>query len=231
MARGRAWERWTAALWIATTGSMLACLWMALLYAPEEKIMGAAQRIFYFHLPTVFVTYTAVVLLLVGSLGYLWTRDARWDHLSRAATETGALFCAIVLVTGAIWARPAWGIWWSWEARVTTTLILWLLLVAILLVRSYAPDRETAARMASVLGIVAALDIPIIHKAVEWWRGHHPVVFSPGKRGGLEPEMVRTLGAATVVFFLLFAVLVLLRHRLLALEERAAALTERMAPR
>jgi heme exporter protein C len=218
-------------LWAVTTVSMLAAIWMVLLYAPEEKIMGAAQRIFYFHLPTVFVTYTAVVLLLAGSIGYLSTRDARWDHLSRAATETGVLFCAIVLITGSIWARPAWGIWWSWEARVTTTLILWFLLVATLLVRSYAADRQAAARMASVLGIVAALDIPIIHKAVEWWRGHHPVVFSPGKREALEPEMVHTLGASTLVFFLLFALLVALRHRLLALEERTATLVERITSR
>lgn len=219
---------WLGALWGATTLSMSAALWMVFLHAPEEKVMGAAQKIFYFHLPLAFVTYTAVAVLLGGSIAYLWTRDRKWDDLSRAATELGLLFCGLVLITGPIWAKPAWGTWWTWEARLTTTLVLWLLLAGCLMVRSYAADRDLGARLAAIVGIVAAVDIPIIHKAVEWWRGQHPVVFAPGNETGLAPEMRQALAVSTLAFFLLFGLLLALRQRAAGLEDRAAMALERL---
>ncbi len=207
-------------LWAATTLAMCAALWAVFVHAPEERVLGAAQKIFYFHVPAALVTYGAVALLLAGSLGYLWTRDPRWDNLSRAATECGLLFCSIVLITGPIWARPAWGAWWTWEARLTTTLLLWLLLLACLKVRDLARERELGARLASIVGVVAALDVPIIHKAVVWWRGQHPVIFAPDKKDALAPEMRTSFLFCLAAFFLLFALLLALRYRMAALEER-----------
>jgi heme exporter protein C len=213
-------------LWLVTVPAMFVAIWMVFQYAPEEKVMGAAQRIFYFHVPSAIVTFSSVFLLLGASVAYLWTRDRRWDNLSRAATETALLFCTLVLITGPLWAKPAWGIWWTWEAKLTTTLILWLLLVANLMVRGYAENRDQAARFSAIVGIVAALDVPIIYKATVWWRGQHPVVFKPEGETSLAPEMAQTFSMSLMVFFLLFALLLGLRYRGATLDNRAAMLVE-----
>lgn len=220
----RTLDRWILALWLALVPLMCAAIWMVFLYVPEERVMGAVQRIFYFHVPTAMMTYAGVAVLLAGSVAYLATRNLAWDNLSRAATETALLFCTLVLVTGPIWAKPAWGRWWTWEARLTTTLVLWLLLVGCLMVRRQAESRELGARIAAVLGIVAAVDVPIIHKAVTWWRGHHPQVFRPGDSGGLAPEMRQAFVFCIVVFVVLFTLLLLLRYRAAEQEDRLLVL-------
>lgn len=216
----------TLALCAVTTVAMTAALWMIFLFAPEEQKMAAAQKIFYFHVPAAIVCFVSVFVLLGASIAYLWTRDARWDALSIASAEIGWLLCTLVLVTGPIWAKPAWGVWWTWEARLTTTLILWLLLSAGLMVRGYAENREQGARLAAVLGIVAALDVPIIYKAVAWWRGLHPQVFGPGKSESLAPGMRATFVFCMLVFFLLYGVLLAVRTRVAILDDRSRALAE-----
>ncbi len=218
-------------LWGLTTGFMFWAIHRVFVFAPEEKVMGAVQKIFYFHVPSAMATYAAVAVLLAGSMGYLWTRKMVWDNLSRSATEVGLLFCTLVLITGPIWAKPAWGTWWTWEARLTSSLVLWLLLAACLMVRNYASNRELGARLASVVALVAALDVYIIHKAVEWWRGQHPVVFEPGKKRSIAPEMAATLGWCMGAFFLLFALLLWMRFRAADLEDRSVAAAERAAIR
>lgn len=222
----RATHWMSIALLALTTPLMAVAIWMIFQFAPEEKVMGAPQRIFYFHVPLAIVTFLSVFVLLAGSVGYLWTRHAVWDGLGRAATEVGMLFCTLVLITGPIWAKPAWGVWWTWEAKLTTTLILWLLLGGCLMIRGYAENREQGARFAAVLGVVAALDVPIIYKAVEWWRGQHPIVFGPGKTDPLAAGMHETLLVCMLVFFLLYVLLISLRMRLLGLEDRMHALQE-----
>lgn len=218
--------------WLAlSTAVMLtAMLYFTFVWVPMEATMGVVQRIFYFHVPCAMVTFAAVFVLLAGSVAYLWTRRPVWDHLSRAAAETGLVFCTLVLITGPIWAKPAWGVWWTWEARLTTTLLLWLLLVACLMVRAYAPEPDLGARLAAVVGIFAAVDVPIIHKAVEWWRGHHPQVFKPGG-GSLAPEMARALGICAVAIFLLFTLTLILRWRIAIADERSRRLLESAARR
>jgi heme exporter protein C len=212
---------------LATTVALMPlALYLIFLNAPEEKVMGAVQKIFYFHVPIAAVTFVSVFVLLVGAAGYLWTRRAGWDHLSIASAEVGLMFCTLVLITGPIWAKPAWGVWWTWEAKLTTTLILWLLLAGILLSRAYASTPEQGARVASVLGVVAALDVPIVYKAVDWWRGQHPIVFGAGKANPLAPGMGSALGLSMLVFALLYALLVAARMRLAALEDRLAALED-----
>lgn len=220
-----------AALLILTAALMPFAIWMVFLYAPDEKVMGPVQRIFYFHVPAAIVTFASVFVLLIAAVAYLWTRRRFWDDVSRASTEIGLVFCTVVLITGPIWAKPAWGVWWTWEARLTTTLVLWLILAACLMVRGYAENRDQGARLASVLGIVAALDVPIIYKAVDWWRGQHPVVFGPGKKEALAPEMLRTFLFCLLVFFLLYALLLALRTRLARLEDRAQSLAETLGGR
>jgi heme exporter protein C len=216
---------------VVTCSLMFVAIWMVFVYAPDEKIMGPVQRIFYFHVPSAIVTFASVFVLLGASVGYLWTRRRALDCVARAATEISLLFCSIVLVTGPIWAKPAWGVWWTWEARLTTTLVLWLILAASLMVRGYARDPELAARLGAVLGILAALDVPVIYKAVDWWRGQHPVVFEPGKKAPLAPEMMHTFLVCMLAFFMLYGLFLMLRVRLALLEERARNLTERSTDR
>ena len=227
VAKNKVLDRVIVALWALTTPAMCVAIWMVFLYVPDEKIMGAAQRIFYFHVPVAIVTFTAVFVLLGGSVAYLWTRNLRWDNLSRSATETALLFCTLVLLTGPLWAKPAWGVWWTWEAKLTTTLVLWLLLAACLLVRSYAGSRELGARLAAIVGIFAAVDVPIIYKATVWWRGQHPVVFEPGKSDALAPAMQNALLLCMLVFFMLFGLLLALRYKAADLEDRMDALAQR----
>jgi len=215
-------------LWLTTTAAISIALWTVFIYAPEERVMGAAQKIFYFHVPAAFVTYLGVALMLGASIAYLWTRDLKWDALSLAATEVAILFCTIILITGPIWAKPAWGTWWTWEARLISTLVLWVLLVVCLMLRGYAENREVGARLAAIVGIVAAIDVPIIHKAVEWWRGQHPEVFR-GEGGGLTSEMTLAFGVSTAASFLLMGLLVSMRYRAARLEERATELADRLA--
>jgi heme exporter protein C len=222
-------DRLSSWLWGVVALSMPAALWLVFLHAPEERVMGAAQKIFYFHVPAAMVTFAGVFVLLGSSLAYLWTRDSRWDDLSRSATEASLLFCTLVLLSGPPWAKSAWGVWWTWEAKLTTTLILWILLVACLMVRGYAGGGDLGARLASVVAIVAAVDVPIIYKATEWWRGNHPVVFGPGKRDALAPTMRPVFGFCILVIFLLAALIVTLRYRLARLEGRLDASLERLS--
>jgi heme exporter protein C len=217
------------ALLAVTTVAMAVAIWMVFLYAPDERVMGAVQRIFYFHVPSAIVTFLSTFVLLGSSVGYLWTRNQAWDRVSKAATEIGLVFCTIVLVTGPIWARPAWGVWWTWEARLTTTLVLWLLLAAAIMVRRYADDRDLGARLASVFGIIAALDVPIIYKAVDWWRGQHPVVFEAGKKAPLAPKMFHTFMTCMAVFLVLYVVLMILRVAIATVEDRCHAVVEAAA--
>jgi len=207
---------------------MVFALYLIFQYAPEERVMGAVQRVFYFHVPSAMVAFTSTFVLLLGSVGFLWTGRRGFDYLSIAATELAFVFCTLVIITGPIWAKPAWGTWWTWEAKLTTTLVLWLLLAASMMVRSQAENREQGARFGAILGVVAALDVPVIYQATTWWRGQHPIVFGPGKRNPLEPQMLTAFLVAIGTFFVLYAVLLVLRYRVAAVEDRVRDLDERL---
>jgi len=173
---------------ILVTGAVLV-LWGAMLHAPTERVMGNVQRIFYFHVPSAMNAALAFVLAAVAGILYLTTRNSRWDEIGRAAVETGTLFATIVLITGPIWARSAWGTWWTWEPRLTTSLITWLIFLGALLVRKVSHNAEQAARLASVIAIVGVLNLPVVYLSVHWWRGNHPVIFKAGGESALTPEM------------------------------------------
>jgi heme exporter protein C len=200
------------------------------LYAPTERMQGNVQRVFYLHLPLAWIAYLAFFVVFATSVLYLWKRAERWDALAHAAAEVGVVFTTLVLLTGSIWARPVWGTWWSWDARLTTTLVLWFIYVGYLMLRSYVPDERQGARYAAVLGILGFLDVPIIHQSVSWWRTLHPepVVLAPG--GPAMPlSMLQTFGLSMLAFTLLFVWLLQLRFRLEQTRQELRALRERRA--
>jgi len=197
--------------------AMIIGLWAALQYAPTERVQGNVQRIFYFHVPAALTMYLAYGLVFLASIMYLWRRQERWDEVAAAAAEVGTLFATIVLITGPIWAKPIWGAWWVWDGRLTSTLVLWLIFVAYLMLRTYGGSAEQVARYCAVLGIIGFLDIPIVHYSVTWWRTLHPqpVIMTEGSAGGgVESTMLLALAICLVATFLLFGILLTLRLRL-----------------
>ncbi|HEY7461442.1 MAG TPA: cytochrome c biogenesis protein CcsA [Gemmatimonadota bacterium] len=220
---------------VATAVAFLAALGMIFLYAPLEAVQGIPQKIFYVHVPLAWSTLVAVILLLAASLAFLWKRQPANDRLARSAAEVGALLATLVLITGSLWGKAVWGTWWTWDGRLTSTLVLWFLLVGYVLYRALAEGpREQTARVAAVIGVVAALDVPVIHLSVQWWRTLHPqpVVLRAGDvGGGLPGSMFATLLVSLAAFTLLLAVLVLARYRLAELEDEVEALWLRPALR
>ncbi|MEE9291507.1 MAG: cytochrome c biogenesis protein [Acidobacteriota bacterium] len=207
------------------------CLYQIFAVVPTEQKMGVVQRIFYFHVPAALAAFVGVALCASCSALYLWKRERRYDLLAHASAELSVVFCTIVLITGPIWARPVWGVWWTGEVRLTSTLVLWLMYVAYLILRRNAENREQAARWGAVVAIIGFLDVPIIYKSVEWWRGLHPKVLRISGGGGLDPTMERTLLLCSVTFLLLFTFLLVQRARLGRLQDEVEALTHAAAAR
>jgi len=201
----------------ASSTGMVVALCMALLYAPTERTMGHAQRIFYLHVPLAWVSFLAFFVVFLGGAIFLRTRDLRWDRLALSSAEVGVVFCTLMLITGAIWAKVAWGVWWPWgDPRLTTTLVLWLIYLGYMLLRALSEEGRTA-KVAAVFGIVGFLDVPVVFFSVRWWRSIHGVVVT--SRGlNLDPKMASTLWVCLAAFTLLYACLLL--HRFLLEEAR-----------
>lgn len=179
------------------------------------------QRVLYFHVPIAWVALLAYFLVFLGSILYLWKRDAKWDAFAYSAAEIGMVFATLVVVTGSIWAKGIWDKWWIWEPRLTTMLILWLIYMAYLMLRGYAANPAQGARFSAVLGIVGFIDVPIVYFAANWWRGLHPeVVAGPlAESGSIDSSMRGVLLFSAATFTLLFAFLVRERMSLRAAEE------------
>ena len=205
--------------------SMVGVLYLVFLYAPTDRNLGLSQRIFYFHVSMAWVGFLAFFWVLVGSVGYLWKRSQKMDRLAYSSAEIGVVFTTLMLITGVLWAKPSWGVWWTWDPKLTTSLILWLIYVAYLMLRAYSPRGDQGARFAAVLGIIGFIDVPIIYLSVVWWRTvHPPVVLGPVAEGSLEPSMRMVLMACTVAFTLLFAYLLMDRQALRRSEEEFEAI-------
>jgi heme exporter protein C len=192
--------------------------------APREVIQGNVQRIMYLHVPAVWVAYLAFTVGLVASIAYLAGRRAGADRLAHAACEVGTVFLGVNIATGAIWGKPTWGTWWTWDARLTSVAVVFVMFLAYLLLRGAIEDRERGARYAAVLAIVAALNIPLVHFSVYWWRTLHqpPSLLKPGS--STMPGVIATaLLVNFVALALLGAYFVARRARLLAVEEEALA--------
>jgi heme exporter protein C len=212
-----------------TLVAMLVSLYMAFLYAPREATMGDVQRIFYFHVPAAWVAFFAFFLVFLFSLVYLFRTHKRWDTLAASSAEIGVLFCTLVLITGPIWAKPVWGIWWTWDSRLTLTLVLWLIYVAYLMLRRYMADSERRATFAAVLGIVGFIDVPLVYFSIRWWRTQHPQpVMAGGDNAGLAPPMLATLLVCLGTFTLLFFTLLYYRLKAHSLRDELDALQDRV---
>jgi heme exporter protein C len=188
----------------------------ALYVAPTERTMGMIQRIFYLHVSSAWTGLTAFFICFVANLLYVWRRQPRWDWLGVSAAEAGLAFTTVVLVTGPIWAHPVWGMWWTWDARLTSTFVLWLLYVAYLLLRTLVEEPDRRALVSALFGIFAFIDVPLVFGSIRWWRTQHPQpVVMGGTGSGLEPTMWRV----TLFFWLaLLGLMVLLMRERYQLE-------------
>ena len=200
---------------IATAAALVATMYGAFLYAPTEKTMGDIQRIFYIHVPSAWTAFGAFLVVFIGSVGYLVTKNLKWDRLALACAEIGAIFCKAVLITGPLWAKPVWGIWWTWDARLTSRLLLWLIYLSYLLLRDFLDDPARRATLAAVFGIFGFVDVPIVFLSIRLWRTQHPQpVLMGSEESGLDPTMFQVLMLAWVAMVILFVFLAILRVRL-----------------
>jgi len=212
-----------AAIWLAWAGYAI------FIVAPMERTMRELQRIFYIHAASGLVGLIAFFGSFLASVGYLASRQDRWDWLALALVEAGEVFCTVVLVTGPIWARPVWGIWWTWDARLTLTFVLWLLYAGYLMLRRLSEDAARRAMLAAVFNVFAFVDVPLVYFSIRWWRTQHPgPVIAGGPGSGLDPRMWHVFLTVWTGLLLLLLVFVLQRYRVAALE--AALEEEELAP-
>ncbi len=207
-----------------TLAGLVAGLVMGFGIAPREVTQGDVQRIMYLHVPSVWAAYLAFGVVLVASIAYLVRRAEAADRLAHASAEVGVLFTGITIATGSIWGKPTWGTWWTWDARLTSVSILFVMYLGYLLLRGMIDDRERGARFAAVLGIVAAFNIPLVHFSVYWWRTLHqpPSLMKPGP-STMPGIIVAALLVNFAAFTLLYVYFVTKRARLLGLEAEAEA--------
>ena len=214
---------WLFAIAVVAIGCAFA---RVIYFTPYEAIQGPAQKIFYLHLPAALAAFFAFGIVALASIGYLWLGDPRLDRAAESSAEVGVIFTTVVLVTGPLWARPVWGTWWTWDARLTLTLFLWFIYVGYLVLRGAIDEPPLRARYSAVLGILGSLLIPFIHLSVYLFRTLHPrpIVLKPSAPS-LPPEMLTTLLLSFAAFMLFYLALVRQRYRLaterdeLALEE------------
>jgi heme exporter protein C len=198
-----------------TLVSVLLGLYWGLVQAPPDAYQGQLQRIMYLHIPTILMAYLSFFIVFIMSCLYLWKRDRRDDILAYSAAEIGVLFTGLTIIEGSIWGKPTWGVWWTWDARLTLTAILFLIFVGYMILRSLIEDEDRAAICGAVLGIIGFLDIPLIHMSVYWWRTLHqpPSILRPDKLPweNVHPSMLIALSVNFAAFLLFYFYLLSLR--------------------
>ena len=223
-------KRLAVCVYVLVTLALLAWgYYQAIYVAPNDVMQGEIFRIIYYHVPSASVAFLFFAVSLVGSIGFLASRSEhherahKFDAWALAGAEVGVVFCTVVLTTGPIWGRRAWGIWWTWDARLTTTLVLWLIYMSYLLLRRFAagPQMQT---LAAVLGIFGALDVPIVYMSNRWWRTQHPApVFGGAQGSGMDPSMVGALLWNMLAWFLWGVLILALRYRVERQHQKIAA--------
>jgi heme exporter protein C len=181
---------------------------VAIITSPADRDMGDLQKIMYVHVPAAWTTFLAFFVVLVFSLRYLWKRREKDDLLAASAAEVGATFNGLTLILGMIWGRPAWGVWWTWDARLTSTLVLFLIFVGYLSLRAFVDDAERRAEWSAVVGALGAINVPIVYMSVRWWRTLHQVQSTPSS---MDPAYV--LGLRLNAFAFLFILIYFIRQR------------------
>ena len=207
--------------------TMVPALYMIFLFAPTEATQGPAQRIFYIHVPLAIIgAYGSAVLLFVGCLGFLITKNLKWDRFSSVSGELGVVFTSAQLLTAIMWAKPIWGIWYAFDARGILQIVLLLIFIAYFMLRSYLPDREKRANLCAVFGLLGMVDVPFNYLSIYFFRTQHPQpVVSPGG-GGLEKDMAWTLLVSTIAFTFLYAYVFVKRLSIAKVEEEVDYLTQ-----
>lgn len=199
---------------LLTFGLLTYALYEGMVAAPTEQTMGEVQRIFYYHVPSAVTAFTLFLINFIASIIYLARRSPRADALAVSTAEVGVVFCTVVLVTGPLWARPVWGIWWTWDARLTSTLLLWLIYISYLILRRYSTSGQTPV-IAAVLAVFGFLDVPFVYLANRLFRTQHPQpVYFGGPGSGADPRMTYALLVNMAAFFAFAALVVWLRFRL-----------------
>lgn len=186
---------------------MLLALYTIFIYAPVEKTMGVIQKIFYIHVPSAFLAYLAFFITFLSSIFYLYRKDSKWDTVAYCAVETGVIFCTIVLITGPIWAKPIWNVWWTWDPRLTTTLILWFTYVAYLMLRRSVKENQRA-NLSAVFGIIGFINVPITFFSIRLWRTIHPVIITSQGLNMSWPIKFSLIIAFIAFCFLFFSLLI-----------------------
>ena len=205
----------SAALIVMATGLVSALL------APPDRLQGNLQKLMYVHVPAAWLAYAAFLVTLVGSVGWLWRRKQAYDRLAAAAAEVGVFFTGLTLVLGSIWGKPVWGVWWTWDARLVSTALLFFIYVGYLALRRAVPERTDRARRSAVFGILAIAMVPIVHFSVLWWRTLHqpPTVLRPGDPT-IDHTMLLVLGI-NLLGFTLMGLWLLMRRIDMAVDEEA----------
>lgn len=197
--------------------------WAVFVYAPTEATLGLSQKIFYTHLPMAWWGMVSFFVVFVASILYLLRRRPWYDLLAGTAAEVGVVFTGMALVSGSIWGRAAWNVWWTWDPRLTTTLIMWFIFAAYVSLRSAPMGPDRRAMLCAVLGIVGFLDVPLVFYSARLWRSIHPAVI--GRQGaGMEPEMWHAMFVSLGAFGLLWLAVLLIRLRLMDAERRVETL-------
>ena len=218
---------------VVTAAMMLIAIGLVFLYAPQEKVMGEVQRIFYFHVPSAWLSFTAFVVTAIAGGIFLATGKQFWDQVAYSSVEVGLVLTVMATVSGSIWARPAWNTWWTWDPRLTTYTIMALIYVAYLMLRQGIEDPQRRARFAAVYGIIGVLSVPLTFFSIRWWRTIHPVVVGNGSaaaEGGFDmtSRMLQTFLFANLAFTFLYVALLVSRVRLAQLGERVEELKARL---
>ena len=215
---------------VAAAVLMAAALYMDFVYAPQDDLQGPVQRIFYVHVASAIAAYYCFALVLLGGVLYLWRGSLRADRVARAAAPVGVLFTSVTFAMGTVWAKAVWG--WDptkpWDARLTSTAVLWVIYAGYILVRRFAPPGHTAARLSAIVGIVGFIDVPVVYFSVQWWRTLHPGPVLEATGGpALPAAMLQAFLVTMVAILFLAGTLVAARYRIEALREEAEAERER----
>lgn len=209
-------------LGVATVVAVALQAWFAFVVAPEDTVQGPPQRIFYVHVPSAWVGFLALGVLFGASIAYLRTRNPRYDDIASASASVGLVFITGVLVTGPLWARPIWGVFWVWDPRLTSFFVLWLVCVSYVLLRRQVSEPSRRARYSAVVGIVGFLDVPVVYLSVSWWRGQHPAQVIITRDGPQMPAaMLAALAVGLIAFTLLYLYAMTVRVRVGQLTESA----------
>lgn len=195
-------------------------LYFAFFYAPMEKYMGYVQKIFYFHVSSAWVGFFAFFITFLASIIYLFTNKIKYDNIASVSVEIGFIFCTIVILTGPVWAKAAWGVFWTWDPRLTSTLILWFIYAGYIMLRAYMEESQRKAKFAAAIGIIGFINVPIVFFSIRWWSNTiHPNVMQKGG-GGMESSMFLAVIVCLIVFTIVYISLLIRGLRITNLERK-----------